>query len=282
MILIDLSQCIYSIVLREPTAKMNFAVSKGMIYTTLLSFKRKFESQFGEPILAADSNCGYWRDEVFPHYKAARRASKKTSTRTDWSKIEPFVTDIHQELKECIPWKFIQVPGAEADDVIGCLGMRYGSAPTLVLSSDKDYAQLQLAPGVKQYSSVKKQWITVDDPVRALQELILRGDVEDGIPNLFSDDDTFVVKEKRQKQMTEAKVKDYFDNMEERIKENQKRYDQNRQLIDFTQIPRNIRKAIYTEYEKAPRGSVKKLYDCFIRARLPLLVSDVESFRIRG
>ena len=276
MILIDLSQCIYSIVLREPTAKMNFAVSKGMIYTTLLSFKRKFESQFGEPILAADSNCGYWRTDVFPHYKAARRASKKTSTRTDWSKVEPFVTDMHQELKECMPWKFIQVPGAEADDVIGCLGMRYGSAPTLILSSDKDYAQLQLAPGGK------KQWITVDDPVRALQELILRGDGEDGIPNLFSDDDTFVVKEKRQTQMTEARVKDYFDNIDARIKENQKRYDQNRQLIDFTQIPRNIRKAIYTEYEKATSGSVKKLYDCFIRARLPLLVSDVESFRIRG
>lgn len=282
MILIDLSQCIYSVVLREPTAKTNFADAKGMIYTTLLSFKRKFEGQFGEPVLAADASGGYWRDDVFPYYKAARRASKKTSSRTDWSKVEPFVTEIHQELRECMPWKFIQVPGAEADDVIGALGMRYGAEPTLIMSSDKDYAQLQLAPGVKQYASVKKQWITVDDPVRALQELILRGDVEDGIPNLYSDADTFVVKGKRQTQMTEARVKDYFDNMELRIKENQARYDQNRQLIDFTQIPRNIRKAIYNEYEKAPVGSVKKLYDCFIQSRLPLLVSDVESFRVRG
>ena len=282
MITIDLSQCIYSIVLREPTAKLNFAQAKGMIYTTLLSFKKKFEKDFGEPVIAADASGGYWRDEVFPYYKAARRTNKTTSTRIDWSRIDPFVTEMHEELRECLPWKFIRVPRAEADDVIGTLGMRYGAGPVLVLSSDKDYAQLQLAPGVRQYAPVKKEWIKVDNPVRALQELIIRGDVGDGIPNIFSDADTFITPGKRQKQMTEAKVADFFENMPQRIEENRERYEQNRMLIDFTQIPKDIRKAIYNEYDKAPIGSVKKLYDCFIRNRLPLLLSDVESFRIKG
>lgn len=282
MILIDLSQCIYSIVLREPTKSLDFAMARGMIYTTLLSFKRKFESEFGEPILAADSSTGYWRDDVFPYYKAARRANKKKGGRIDWGLIEPFVAEIHAELRENMPWKYIQVPGAEADDVIGCLGMKYGASPTLILSSDKDYAQLQLAPGIRQYSSVKKEWIVAPNPKRSLQELILLGDVEDGIPNMLSDADTFVTPGKRQKAMTAARISDFFENMQDRIEENRERYEQNRQLIDFTEIPREIRKAIYKEYNNPPPGNVNKLFKHFVKMRLSRLASDVSDFQLKG
>ena len=64
---------------------------------------------------------------------------------------------------------------------------------------------------------------------------IMKGDVSDGVPNILSDDDTFVVEGKRQKPMNakaKTRVREVINGNEvdETISRN---YDRNRQLIDF-------------------------------------------------
>ena len=49
---------------------------------------------------------------------------------------------VTEEFKQVLPWKVVQVPRAEADDVIAVLAQTFGDKPTLIVSSDKDYKQL--------------------------------------------------------------------------------------------------------------------------------------------
>jgi len=282
LILIDLSQCIYSVVLREPTAKMNFDFARGMIYTTLLSFKKKFEKQYGEPVLAIDASDGYWREGIFEHYKAPRRLARKTNTTYDWDKIKPFVNDLVEELRATLPWKCVQVSKAEADDVIAVLAKTFGDEPTLIISSDKDYKQLQYKSGVDQYSSVQKKWIKTSDPKGALMELILEGDTEDGIPNLFSDSDTFVCKEKRQTPMTAKRRKAFMDDIDAAKIEHSTRFLENKQLIDFDYIPTDIQGEIIEAFSRPVLGSINKLYKVFIKHRMSQMMGNIETFRVKG
>ena len=70
----------------------------------------------------------------------------------DWSSIFNSLNKIREELKEFFPYKVIQVETAEADDIIATLvmnreeklnGVVSEQEPILILSSDKDFVQLQ-------------------------------------------------------------------------------------------------------------------------------------------
>ena len=76
-----------------------------------------------------------FRDEVYPEYKATR-SPMPPELRTQ---IDP----IHEVVK-LLGWKVLNVPGVEADDVIGtlaCLATRSG-VQTIISSGDKDLSQL--------------------------------------------------------------------------------------------------------------------------------------------
>ena len=76
-----------------------------------------------------------FRDELYPDYKATR-SPMPPELRTQ---IDP----IH-EVVRLLGWKVLNVPGVEADDVIGtlaCLATRHG-VQTIISSGDKDLSQL--------------------------------------------------------------------------------------------------------------------------------------------
>ena len=61
---------------------------------------------------------------------------------------------------------------AEADDIIATLCNRFGKTlkaeddiDILIISGDKDFAQLQKYANVEQYSPVTKKWIRISNPV---------------------------------------------------------------------------------------------------------------------
>jgi DNA polymerase-1 len=76
-----------------------------------------------------------FRDDIYPQYKATR-SPMPTDLR---AQIDP----IH-EVVQLLGWKVLNVPGVEADDVIGtlaCVATRHG-IDTVISSGDKDLSQL--------------------------------------------------------------------------------------------------------------------------------------------
>jgi hypothetical protein len=92
------------------------------------------------------------------------------------------------ELREFFPYKSLQVERAEADDIIAILSLRAsaGGDPVTIWSSDTDDLQLQLIePKIKQYSYVRKKYITPKSEKYSLFEHIVRGDAHHGVDGGF-------------------------------------------------------------------------------------------------
>lgn len=276
MILIDLSQTLYSILLNSQAGPPNLELSRSMIFTTLLSYKKKLGSEFGEPVLALDSREGYWRKDIFPHYKANRKKGKDDPK---WKDIYAIVNRVTGELREVLPWKIVYVPKAEADDIIAVLGDHYGNDKTVIVSSDKDYKQLQVKRGVRQWSAIMKKWIVSENPEGDLVDLILSGDASDGIPNVRSPADAFV-NGIRQTPMTK-KFKEEFIASGKGYQEVKERYEQNKRLIDFKEIPEDIRHNILSAYEDCSRGNINKLYRFLVANRMNSVLQNIDLFKVK-
>ena len=90
-----------------------------------------------------------------------------------------------EDLRNYFPYKVMRVEGAEADDVIGTLNDHVSTNPNLIISSDKDFLQLQKYQGVSQWSPLTKTWVK-GDPEESLWEKMIKGDAGDGVPNILS------------------------------------------------------------------------------------------------
>ena len=148
----------------------------------------------------------------------------------------------------------------------------------MIVSSDKDFQQLQIFPSVSQYSPIKKELLVCENPKSFLIEHIIRGDVSDGIPNILSDDDVFACDEKRQKRITkkileEANFKIVSGNIDE-----WNQWNRNRVLIDFKYIPEEFETNILESYEKKCNGDRGKILSYFIEHRLNTLIDSIEDF----
>jgi hypothetical protein len=242
-------------------------------------YKTKFGPDFGEFVIACD-NKNYWRRQLFPYYKANRKKSQAESE-LDWKAIFECLGKIRAELKEFFPYRVIDVESAEADDVIGTLCQEFGNTneKILILSGDKDFQQLQQYINVQQYDPVRKKKIICNDPERFLLEHIIKGDSGDGIPNILSDDNSFVIG-KRQSPVTQKKL----DNLVALNLEGKyahpifRNYIRNKQLIDLTQIPANVRQNILESYTSQGGKKSPNLLNYFIVNRLRNLTDSIGDF----
>jgi hypothetical protein len=155
----------------------------------------------------------------------------------------------------------------------------FGMKGILILSGDKDFIQLHKYDYVKQYDPVRKKFITSPDPEKYLKEHILKGDSGDGVPNILSSDNCFVVGE-RQKPMTQKKLDAWLDLEPEKFcNEAQLRnYYRNKQLIDLTMIPEDLKEKIFDEYKNQPEKGKDKLLNYFIANRLKNLTEHITEF----
>jgi 5'-3' exonuclease len=190
---------------------------------------------------------------------------------------------IKQEIKNNFPYRVIQVETAEADDIIATLVNEHGTdlagpIKILILSGDKDFVQLQTFGNVKQYDPVRKKWITHDDPQRYLIEHILKGDAGDGVPNVLSDDDTFV-SDKRQKPLTQKKInKIYNDGAVLLDSVTDRNFMRNKQMVDLSFVPQNIRTEVINKYVTETGKDRSKLFNYFIEHKLKLLMENIGEF----
>ena len=247
-----------------------------MILNSLRMYRTRFSSEFGELVLCYDSK-HYWRRDYFPQYKANRKRDRKKSAQ-DWDAIFECLNTIKEEIETNMPYKFLEIYGAEADDIIATICTEYDEE-IMILSGDKDFIQLQRFPNVKQYSPITKKMVNGLNPDGYLREHILKGDMSDGIPNVLSPDHTFT-DGLRQHPLTKKKIASIletipFDSLPEETKRN---YQRNKKLIDLTSAPPELSDEILKTYRSSPYGDRSKLLNYFIQKRLRTLTESIGEF----
>ena len=253
-----------------------------MILNSIRMYRQEYKQEYGEPVLTWDSKHS-WRRDYFPQYKASRRKGREKST-LDWDKIFTVLNNVKQEIKENLPYKNLEIYGAEADDIIGVLikdPKKWFTEKRMIISGDKDFIQLQKYPFVQQWSPITKKAVNGYDPNVYIQEHILKGDTSDGIPNVLSPDNTFT-EGLRQRPLSRKKIEswigaddEYIPTWSDEVKRN---YQRNSMLIDLTNTPEDIEDKILKEYKDAPSGNRSKLLNYFMKYKLRELTENIGEF----
>ena len=247
-----------------------------MILNSVRMYRTMFNQEYGEVVFTWDSR-HYWRRDYFPEYKLNRKMSREKDN-LDWNDIYTVLNKIKDELRENLPYKYLEVYGAEADDIIAVLCKKYQNEDIIIVSADKDFIQLHKYPKVKQYSTNTKKMINGIDPNVYIKEHILKGDSSDGIPNVLSPDNTFV-DGLRQKPLSRKKIgvmlQTDFDELHDKVKRN---YQRNEKLINLDNVPKELELHILDEFDSAPCGDRSKLLNYFISAKLKTLTESIGEF----
>jgi hypothetical protein len=283
MIIIDYSQISIASFYAQPNAELSEDFLRHMILNSIRMYSHKFKKEYGDIVIACDGGKS-WRKGYFPQYKAHRKKAREDSG-LDWNLFFEYLNQIREEIKENFPYKVIHLEHIEADDVIGTLvkeTQEFGkNEPVMIISSDKDFIQLQKYKNVKQFSPVQKKMVTDPNPHLYLFEHVLRGDSGDGIPNVLSSDNTFV-DGLRQTPLTQKKIDAWLEKAED-IKsamddETYRNYQRNKTLIDLDMVPEDYVDSIKYAYDNQtppPRG---KMLDYLIKKRCKMLVESISEF----
>jgi 5'-3' exonuclease len=282
MILFDYNQVAISNLMEQigsSKTTVDESLVRHMILNTIRTYVKKFKADYGPDIIIACDNKKYWRRDVFPHYKAHRKKARESSGH-DWNSIFECLGKIKQELKDYSPYKVVDVDTCEADDIIAVLAIKYSSTEkVMILSSDKDFAQLQRFPNIEQYSPILKKFIKESLPSAQLKQLVIRGDKGDGIPNILSKDDVFI-EGQRQKPITEAKIINWLNQKPEEFCNDEmlRNFRRNEMLIDLTKIPESLKQNILDTYETTKGHSRQEFMNYMITNRLKNLLEVIDEF----
>ena len=280
MIIIDMNQISLASLMMDLNMRKSNEVDEGMVRHMILNsirlYRQQFTKEYGEVILTYDSK-HYWRREYFPNYKAGRKKSREKDNK-DWNKIFGVLNKIKAEFKDNLPYKYLEVYGAEADDIIATLCKNFQDEKIMIVSGDKDFIQLHKYPNVKQYSPILKKYVNGHNPDTYIKEHILKGDTSDGVPNVLSQDNTFV-DGIRQRPLGRKKIETWLDihidDLPEEVKRN---YQRNDKLINLDNVPEELEKEIMVDFCEAPCGDRSKLLNYFIQSRLKNLTSEIGEF----
>ncbi len=287
MIIVDINQIMISNLMVQINGRQAVELSEDlvrhMVLNSLRAHNKKFRKEYGEMVIACDSK-NVWRREIFPNYKAGRKANREKSDH-DWDYIFTLLGNIKEEIKTFLPYKVIQVETAEADDIIATLikkvkrmNMPEHKKKILILSGDKDFIQLH-DKNIRQYNPVLSKFVGKgENPSLYIKEHILKGDRSDGIPNVLSDDNVFV-ESRRQKPLSKKKINSWVEEVFMTFTEQeQKNYDRNRKLIDLSCIPQHIEDKILDEFLSVKVATRDKILGYFINKKLKTLIEVIDEF----
>lgn len=281
MILLDYSQIALSNIIVQKVDSEELI--RHMILNSIRMYNKKYRDEYGQMVICTDG-FNTWRKEYFPQYKAARKKNR-TESNLDWNEIFRVLNQIREDLANHFPYKVVHMEGCEADDVIGALtidSQEFGkNEPIMIISSDKDFIQLQRYSNVKQFSPIQKKAVSDPNPRKYLFEHILKGDKGDGIPNILSGDNTFV-DEIRQSPMTAKKIEHFAhnaDKLEEVMTtEEFRNFQRNKTLIDLHDIPSDRFQSIIDNYNNQKPAMRMKVLNYLVKNRCNNLIESVEEF----
>jgi 5'-3' exonuclease len=249
--------------------------------------KNKLRHKPTEYVICCDNFS--WRKRAFRYYKAKRDELRKEAD-FDYKFFVEGMDKFITELDEVFPYTVIKLKGAEADDIIGVLAQEMSGRfdEVIIASNDKDFKQL-VRGNVRLFSMREDKFVKVEDPQEFLITHVLRGDSGDGIPNVRSDDDTFIADGKRQKpcgpkligKILEQGLDEWLD--EQGLRRN---WNRNRLLIDLGRdyVPKGLWEKVvevYSGYDKTS-SNYSKILGYMTKNRLRALVPEVGSFMMRG
>lgn len=290
MILIDYSQVSLANILSfkkelmSGDAKATTDLIRHATLATLKSYKKKYGKDYGDIVVCCDGR-NYWRRQYFEYYKASRKKNRDASD-LDWKMIFDTLGVIRDEIKEHFPYKVMHIDQCEADDIIAVLTKQtqeFGfMEDVMIVSSDKDFKQLHKWTNVKQYSPLLKKMVTAK---RAeihpnMVEHIVKGDSGDGIPNILSKDDCFMVGE-RQTPVSAKRLAEFIERGYDacRNDDEKRNWKRNEVLVSFESIPDEIQKTILDEYlSSKPKGDKMAIMNYLIANRCRLLLDEIEEF----
>ena len=248
-----------------------------MILNSIRMYRSQFKEEYGEIVLAYDSK-HYWRRDFFPYYKKNRKKARDSDS-NNWEQIFECLNKIKQEIKDYLPYKHLEVRGAEADDIIAVLAKNIDEK-MMIVSGDKDFIQLHKYKQVRQYSPILKKIVNGDDPIDYIKVHILKGDSSDGIPNVLSNDNVFV-EGLRQRPLSKKKIETWKDGEFEgttATQEVMRNYERNKTLIDLDNVPVELSENILKTFHEAPCGDRSKILSFFINSRLKTLTESIGDF----
>lgn len=250
------------------------------ILNSLRMYRKKYHDKFGELVLTSDGPAN-WRKDVFPQYKFKRKKDRDSST-LDWNELFRITNMVWDELCETFPYKTIKHEKCEADDVISTLcemTQEFGKyEDVMIISGDKDFAQLQRFNNVHQYSPLTKKLIKEDNPRLQRMNLVLKGDSSDGVPNVLSPDNTFV-DNIRQSPMSKKKIEAMIEDPQSLGEEVYRNFQRNQILIDLEKTPQKYKDEIIYNYEAQDKwGNKGKVLPYLIEKRCRLLIEDIGDF----
>ena len=271
------------VTLSRDSMELSEDLVRHMVLNSLRGHNKKFRKEYGEMVIACDSK-NVWRRQIFPNYKAGRKANRAKSEH-DWDAIFSMLHNIKDEIRNFLPYKVIEIETAEADDIIATLVNRLQrmtgpnhAKKVLILSGDKDFIQLH-NNNIRQYNPVLSKFVGKgEEPSIYIKEHILKGDRSDGVPNILSDDNVFI-EGRRQRPLSKKKidawVKEVFMTFTE---EEQKNYNRNRKLIDLNCIPPELEAKIINEFNDVKVASRDKILNYFITKKLKTLIEVIDEF----
>ncbi len=282
MIIVDINQIMISNLMVQINGRdapeLNEDLVRHMVLNSLRAHNKKFRKEYGQMVIACDSS-NVWRKEIFPNYKAGRKANRAKSEH-DWSLIFDIISKVKNEIKAFLPYKVIEVDTVEADDIIAVL-CRGTTEKVLILSGDKDFIQLQNTNNdrIKQYNPVLNKFVGKDEsPTLFLKEHILKGDRSDGIPNVLSDDNVFV-EGRRQRPLSKKRINSWIEEISMTFtEEEQRNYNRNRTLIDLSCIPHTLEDKINNEFLNVEVATRDKILGYFINKKLKTLIESIDEF----
>ena len=278
MIIVDINQIMISnlmVTIHRDNLELGEDLIRHMVLNSLRGHNKKFRKQYGEMVIACDSG-NVWRKQIFPNYKAGRKANREKSEH-DWEYIFDLLSKVKNEIKQFLPYKVIEVESVEADDIIAVLCKRTNEK-VLILSGDKDFIQLH-NDRIKQYNPVLNKFVGQgENPSLYIREHILKGDRSDGIPNVLSDDNVFI-EGRRQRPLSKKKIEAWCNEIVPTFnEEEQKNYDRNRKLIDLSCLPKDIEDKINNEFNDVKVATRDKILGYFINKKLKTLIESIDEF----
>jgi len=166
--------------LRDPQGEPTGAV-RGMV-AMLKKLREQFPSEHAACVFDAKGKT--FRDDWYPEYKATRSPMPEDLARQ--------IAPIHDVVR-MLGWPIIELPGVEADDVIGTLARAAAAEgrPVMISTGDKDLAQLVDAR-VTLINTMSSESLTPESvqekfgvpPERIVDYLTLVGDTVDNVPGV--------------------------------------------------------------------------------------------------
>jgi hypothetical protein len=256
----------------------------------------RFEEFGRELVVCCDSKVGYWRHDIFPYYKANRKKHDEDDL-MPWEHIKSFFHSIRDDIREHFPYKVIEIPKLEADDIIAILvedvanknvirvGLDVEPEPILIYGGDRDSIQLHKHRNVRQWSPILQKYIVPEKSAdEDLRRKILKGDRGDGIPGIFSSENCFV-DGIRQTPCTEKKMQPFLaaKNLSEMFSATEdaeilRRMKLNTRLVCFHFIPTRFRSMVVEAYQEKPKGTKLSAYKYLMRHNCNILANDIERF----